>query len=113
MTDEPIRAAYRARAAEYTALFGSVEDMHKLDRQRIEQWAMGIEGQVIDVGCGPGRWTNHLHQRGVKVQGVDLVPEFIETARARFPDMSFGGSPLSAVSAYRMDPCRVCSPGIP
>jgi ubiquinone/menaquinone biosynthesis C-methylase UbiE len=89
MIDEHVRAAYRARAAEYTALFGSVGDMHQLDRQRIEQWAMGIEGQVIDAGCGPGHWTNHLHQGGVKVQGVDLVPEFIDTARARFPDVSF------------------------
>lgn len=89
MTDEHVRAAYRARAAEYTALFGSVAEMHQLDRQRIEQWAKGIEGQVVDAGCGPGHWTNHLHRRGVKVQGVDLVPEFIDTARARFPDVSF------------------------
>ena len=89
MTDDPVRAAYRARAAEYTALFGSIGDTHKLDRHRIEQWAKGIEGPVIDAGCGPGHWTNHLHQRGVKVQGVDLVPEFIDTARARFPGVSF------------------------
>jgi ubiquinone/menaquinone biosynthesis C-methylase UbiE len=89
MTDEHVRAAYRASAAEYTTLFGSVEDMHTLDRQRITQWAIGIEGRVVDVGCGPGHWTNHLHELGVKVQGVDLVPEFIDTARVRFPDVSF------------------------
>lgn len=89
MDDEQVRMAYGARAAEYTNLLGSVEDMHELDRQRIERWGNGLDGQVIDVGCGPGHWTSLLHQIGVKVQGVDLVPEFIDSARARFPDVSF------------------------
>ncbi len=89
MADEHVRAAYGARAAEYTSLLGSVEDMHELDRQRIERWAKRIDGQVIDVGCGPGHWTDFLHERDVKVQGIDLVPEFIDSARARFPGVSF------------------------
>ncbi|MBT2532939.1 class I SAM-dependent methyltransferase [Arthrobacter sp. ISL-48] len=89
MTDEHVRAAYGARAAEYTSLLGSVEDMHELDRQRIELWAKRIDGQVIDVGCGPGHWTDFLHKSDVKVQGIDLVPEFIDSARARFLGVSF------------------------
>jgi SAM-dependent methyltransferase len=89
MADELVRAAYSARAAEYTSLLGSVEDMHELDRERIERWAKGIDGQVIDIGCGPGHWTNFLHQRGVKVYGIDLVPEFIDSARERFPAVPF------------------------
>jgi ubiquinone/menaquinone biosynthesis C-methylase UbiE len=89
MADEHIRAAYGARAAEYTGLLGSMEDMHELDRQRIERWAKRIDGEVIDVGCGPGHWTEFLHRRGVDVQGIDLVPEFIDSARVRFPDVSF------------------------
>lgn len=89
MADEHVRAVYGARAEEYTTLLGSVGDMHELDRQRIELWAKDIEGQVLDVGCGPGHWTDYLHRRGVTVQGIDLVPEFIDSARARFPDVSF------------------------
>ncbi|MET3367380.1 UNVERIFIED_CONTAM: ubiquinone/menaquinone biosynthesis C-methylase UbiE [Jeotgalibacillus campisalis] len=89
MGNESIRAAYGARAAEYTRILGSVEDMHELDRQRIKRWASSIDGQLIDAGCGPGHWTNFLHQQGATVEGLDLVPEFIENARLRFPDVPF------------------------
>ncbi len=89
MTDDLVRAAYAARAAEYTSLLGSVEDMHELDRQRIKRWAEAIDGQVVDVGCGPGHWTDFLQRHGVKVQGIDLVPEFIDSARSRFPGVTY------------------------
>ncbi|MFK0003706.1 hypothetical protein [Paenarthrobacter sp. NPDC090522] len=61
MGNESTRAAYRTHAAEYTRILGSVEDMHELDQQRIRRWAAGIDGQMIDAGCGPGHWTNYLH----------------------------------------------------
>lgn len=89
MGNESTRAAYGARAAEYTRLLGSVKDMHELDQQRIARWAAGIDGQMVDAGCGPGHWTNYLHQQGATIEGIDLVPEFIESARARFPDVPF------------------------
>ncbi|MFK0039701.1 class I SAM-dependent methyltransferase [Paenarthrobacter sp. NPDC090517] len=86
---ESIRAAYGVRAAEYTRILGSVEDMHEKDRERIGRWASSINGLLIDVGCGPGHWTDFLYQRGASVQGIDLVPEFIESARVRFPEVPF------------------------
>jgi SAM-dependent methyltransferase len=39
------------------------------------------EGPVLDVGCGPGRLTAALHQRGVEVLGLELVPELPVLAR--------------------------------
>lgn len=89
MADEAVRAAYARRAQEYTGLLGSVDQMHTVDLAHIEQWAQEIDGPVLDAGCGPGHWTEHLHRRGVRVEGVDLVPQFIESARHRFPDASF------------------------
>lgn len=89
MIDDVVRRAYSERAAEYTALLGSVGDLQELDRQRIGQWADGIDGHVIDAGCGPGQWTDFLFRRGVDVSGVDLVPAFVEEARARFPGVPF------------------------
>ncbi|WP_307079370.1 class I SAM-dependent methyltransferase [Arthrobacter pascens] len=71
--------------------------MHELDRRRIERWAGKISGPVIDAGCGPGHWTDFLHKRGIDISGVDLVPEFIERARVRFPDVSFRVSSLRAL----------------
>lgn len=97
VTDVQVLHAYAARAADYTSALGAIEDMHELDRRRIERWAKDIRGPVIDAGCGPGHWTDFLHKRGVDISGVDLVPEFIESARIRFPEVSFRVSSLRAL----------------
>lgn len=97
VTDERVLHAYAARAVEYTRALGAMENVHELDRRRIERWAVEISGPVIDAGCGPGHWTDFLHQRGVDVRGVDLVPEFIESARSRFPEVPFRVCSLRAL----------------
>jgi ubiquinone/menaquinone biosynthesis C-methylase UbiE len=71
--------------------------MHERDRHRIERWAEQIDGAVIDAGCGPGHWTDFLQKQGVEVTGIDLVPEFIESARTRFPEATFRVSSLRAL----------------
>ena len=40
-------------------------------------------GRALDLGCGSGRWSVTLAQRGWKVTGVDVVPKAIQTARKR------------------------------
>lgn len=40
-------------------------------------------GPVVDVGCGPGRMSEHLADRGLQVLGVDVVPEAVAQTRAR------------------------------
>jgi SAM-dependent methyltransferase len=97
MTDSHVRQAYAARASEYTAILGSIDDMHVLDRNRVELWAQQISGRIIDVGCGPGHWTDFIHQLGADISGIDLVPEFVESARRRFPDVSFQVNSLRAL----------------
>ncbi|QSZ47258.1 class I SAM-dependent methyltransferase [Arthrobacter sp. D5-1] len=89
MTSGVVRAAYSARAAEYTSLFGAISSTHPADRELVLSWAQGLSGKVLDAGCGPGQWTAFLHSDGVDVQGVDLVPEFIETAKQFSPDAQF------------------------
>jgi len=39
--------------------------------------------QVLDVGCGVGRWSCRLAARGASVTGVDLSSTMIEQARRR------------------------------
>ena len=97
MTDAQVLHAYAARAAEYTSVLGAIEDMHEHDLRRIERWAGEIRGPVIDAGCGPGHWTDYLHKRSVDIAGVDFVPEFIEIARLRFPEVLFRVSSVRAL----------------
>jgi len=95
MSSGIVGAAYSARAAEYTSLFGSISSTHPADQQLVLEWAKGLSGRVIDAGCGPGQWTDFLHSAGVSVEGVDLVPAFIETARQSYPDARFSVGSLA------------------
>ena len=84
-----VREAYSARAAEYISRFGSIEAAAEQDREYVLAWARGVNGRIIDVGCGPGQWTSYLHESGVDIEGVDPVAEFINDARQRYPRVDY------------------------
>lgn len=121
MKFETVRDAYARRAGEYIARLGSIDAMAPADQALIEAWGDGVHGQVLDVGCGPGQWASFLHQAGVEVTGIDPVPEFIDDARARFPDVAFQlgcadaldvddasvGGILAWYSLIHLDPARI------
>jgi SAM-dependent methyltransferase len=88
---------YSRRAVEYVERFASLGAVHPSDRQLVATWADGIEGAVIDAGCGPGHWTNFLSEAGVPAVGVDLVPEFIAYARGTYPGIPFRTGSLDAL----------------
>ncbi|GAA2573585.1 class I SAM-dependent methyltransferase [Microbacterium binotii] len=95
MTD--VAEAYGRRAAEYTRVLGTMAAAHPSDRQLVETWADGIHGRVLDAGCGPGHWSAHLAERGLDVRGIDLAPEFVETARANHPGIRFDVGTIDAI----------------
>jgi SAM-dependent methyltransferase len=39
--------------------------------------------RVLDAGCGPGWYTEHLVAQGADVTALDAVPRFVELTRAR------------------------------
>ncbi len=84
-----MEVAYSARAAEYVEKVGSVAAVHPSDRELIRSWAAGINGPILDAGCGPGHWTGYLSEHGSQTRGIDQVPEFIDYARATFPHATF------------------------
>jgi SAM-dependent methyltransferase len=69
------------------------------DRELLAAWSADISGPTIDAGCGPGHWTAFLHERGLAVEGVDLVPEFVASAERRFPGVSYRVGDLDALPA--------------
>jgi cyclopropane fatty-acyl-phospholipid synthase-like methyltransferase len=46
-----------------------------------------VGARILDIGCGPGTIVGHMSQ--VDYLGFDLSPEYIEMARARFPQAQF------------------------
>ena len=95
MTD--IATAYAVRAAEYADALGSMNAVHPSDRQLVDTWSSNVSGPILDAGCGPGHWTDHLHRRGLDVHGVDIVPEFIDRARAAYPSVPFTLGSIDAI----------------
>jgi SAM-dependent methyltransferase len=93
-----VGAAYDGRAEEYIDLFGSVDQLAQRDRDTIGAWQVGVEGCILDAGCGPGPWTEVLSRGGERdVVGVDASARFVEAARERFPRSDFRMGDLAAL----------------
>src|SRR4051812_7515805 len=44
--------------------------------------------KVVDVGCGPGKYTVGLAARGFETTGLDLTPGLVEELRDLAPDVT-------------------------
>jgi SAM-dependent methyltransferase len=86
-----IRESYDRLASEYARrIFGELE--HKpLDRELLNRFATQVQGQgeVCDMGCGPGHVARYLHGAGVTVFGLDLSAGMVEQARRLNPGIMF------------------------
>ncbi len=88
--DNRVRASYGEIAADYseelaTELEGLPFERWLLDRVRAEAGSR----PVIDAGCGPGHVTAYLAAAGAEARGIDLTPQMVEQARARFPGVRY------------------------
>ncbi len=59
--------------------FSEYEQWSALERRVIEQ----VRGRVLDVGCGAGRHSLYLQQKGFDVVGIDNSPGAIEVCKLR------------------------------
>jgi SAM-dependent methyltransferase len=86
-----VEVSYDRVAGEYARrIFGELE--HKpLDRQLLDRFAARVQGlgPVGDLGCGPGHVARYLHERGVRVTGIDLSAVMVEQARRLNPGIEF------------------------
>lgn len=88
---DDVRTSYDLVASEYVSrIFGELQ--HKpLDRMLLDVFAGKVKdvGPACDVGCGPGHVARYLHERGVRVVGIDLSPVLVEAARGLNPGIEF------------------------
>ena len=100
MSDDPLPvnwAAYRA---------GVDIDAYERRWEALEAAGLDLHGEatlvqtyaprsVLDAGCGTGRVAVELARRGVDVIGVDSDPDMIDAARAKAPELRWGGGDLA------------------
>jgi SAM-dependent methyltransferase len=87
----PARLFAAALRGETCTVHGWEEMPHRLPMTR---WAARADegdaavlahctGPTLDIGCGPGRMSEHLAARGIDVLGIDIVPEAVQQTQAR------------------------------
>jgi ubiquinone/menaquinone biosynthesis C-methylase UbiE len=67
----------------------SIENLASLEQ--IDEFARLLpkNANVLDAGCGGGRDTNLLKDRGVNATGIDLSHGLIDVARQKYPSINF------------------------
>ena len=87
------RTAYDTVAVDYAALLRTSLAESPLDRAMLTVFAERVlldgGGAVGDLGCGPGRVTAYLHERGLDAFGIDLSPGMVGVARETYPHLRF------------------------
>ncbi|OIK01600.1 class I SAM-dependent methyltransferase [Streptomyces colonosanans] len=96
------REAYDAAAPLYAQLFRDDLRDRPLERAILAGFAEVVNasgnGQVADLGCGPGHITAYLNELGLEAFGVDASPAMIELARHDYPGLRFDVGSMAAVN---------------
>lgn len=90
LDENPNRGVYDSEAAveryteevHPTGLFDAEADV-------FDEYFVETGARVLDVGCGTGRTTKPLADRGFDVVGVDRSEQMVATAREHYPDIEF------------------------
>ncbi|MGW3495333.1 class I SAM-dependent methyltransferase [Streptomyces sp. NPDC001020] len=95
------REAYDSVALVYAQQFSDTLRDRPLDRAILSVFAEVVSasgnGQVADLGCGPGHVTTYLAELGLAAFGVDASPAMIELARQAYPDLRFDVGSMTAL----------------
>jgi trans-aconitate methyltransferase len=84
-------SSYDAVAEEYVRRISNELKDKPLDCELLNRFATQTRdvGRVADIGCGPGHIARYLHERGVRICGVDLSTQMVECAKTLNPNIEF------------------------
>jgi ubiquinone/menaquinone biosynthesis C-methylase UbiE len=63
--------------------------LRPLEAELVQEFYPRPPSRVLDIGCGAGRTTIGLSERGFDVLGIDLSTALLDVARRRFPSIAF------------------------
>ena len=66
--------------------FSSLDNIHEVEKKIIEKYFFG---KILDLGCGCGRTTKYLFEKGYDVTGVELAENMVKEAKRKFPEIKF------------------------
>lgn len=94
-----VRAAYDVVAADYARHLPDTRAETALDLAMVDAFvaAVGPGAHVLDAGCGAGRMSRHLADRGLRPSGLDLSPGMVAMARRDHPDLDVRVGSLDAL----------------
>lgn len=98
MATDDVSKAYSSPTFDAEALLGTVISAEDPDRVLIEPWATGIDGAILDVGSGTGRWTGHLASLGHQIEGLEPATWLVELARQTHPSVTFHHGTIADLS---------------
>jgi SAM-dependent methyltransferase len=94
-----VRHAYDTVAEDYATRLPDTRAETPLDLAMIDAFAevvtSGADARVLDAGCGAGRMSRYLTERGCFVEGIDLSPGMIARARRDHPGLPFAVGSLT------------------
>lgn len=99
MGADDVFAAYGAQARRVADLLGVEVGADDPARALIESWASTVDGPILDVGSGTGRWSGHLARLGHDIEGLEPVAELVEVARLAHPTVAFHVASIADLAA--------------
>lgn len=93
--------AYDGVADTYAEMFRDSLRDSPMDRAILRAFADVVsadgDGQVADLGCGPGHITVYLDELGLAAFGVDASPAMVKLARQAYPGLRFDEGSMAAL----------------
>ena len=93
-----VRHAYDTVAEDYAARLPDTRAEAPVDLAMVDAFTAAVTAgddvRVLDAGCGAGRMSRYVADRGCRVWGVDLSPGMVAMARRDHPDLAFAAGSL-------------------